>query len=121
MNGATVITSGDVAKAAGVSRATVSYVLNQRPDKKISDSTRRLVLAAANDLGYQPSPAARALANGRGDAILLLVPDWNLDGEMGLLLNEIGLLLSGMGRPCLRFEGPQWQGDLSGVLTTVSC
>ncbi|MCK9795742.1 LacI family transcriptional regulator [Isoptericola sp. 4D.3] len=49
----------DVARAAGVSIAVVSYALNGRPG--VSDRTRRHVLRTAADLGWRPSAAARSL------------------------------------------------------------
>src|SRR5262245_42278994 len=54
-------TSADVGKLAGVSRSTVSLVLNQVPDSRITNETRERVLAAANELGYIPHAAASAL------------------------------------------------------------
>jgi LacI family transcriptional regulator len=57
--------SEDVAALAGVSRTTVSFVLNDRPGAQISPATRERVLAAAASLGYQPHAAARGLAAGR--------------------------------------------------------
>lgn len=53
------ITITDVARAAGVSIAVVSYALNDRPG--VSERTRRHVLRTAADLGWQPSAAARSL------------------------------------------------------------
>jgi len=55
-------TSSDVAHAAGVSRATVSFVLNDKPGVRISDDTRRRVLEAAQRLGYTPNQTAQTLA-----------------------------------------------------------
>jgi DNA-binding LacI/PurR family transcriptional regulator len=57
-------TSSDVALAAGVSRATVSFVLNDKPNSRVSDDTRHRVLEAARLLGYSPNSAARSLASG---------------------------------------------------------
>lgn len=63
-------TSTDVARQAGVSQATVSVVLSGvRSNIRVSDATRRRVLAAAADLGYAPHPAARALRQRRSGAI----------------------------------------------------
>lgn len=56
------ITSEDVAREAGVSRTTVSFVLNNTPHTNISEETRQRVLEVARRLGYRPDAAARALA-----------------------------------------------------------
>ena len=68
------VTSTDIAERAGVSRATVSYVLNNNPKQSISDSTRDAVLRAAKDLGYRPNVAARSLRSGRGSSVLFPLP-----------------------------------------------
>jgi len=52
----------DVAKSAGVSRTTVSFVLNNSPGKMISEETGQRVLKAALELNYQPNEQARSLA-----------------------------------------------------------
>lgn len=69
------ITSADVARASGVSRATVSYVLNNTPSRRVSAATRELVLAESARLGHVPSAAARSLRLGRSDVVLALIPD----------------------------------------------
>lgn len=66
-------TSADVATLAGVSRTTVSFVLNERTDVKIPDDTRRRVLDAAEQLGYHPNAPARQLAGGRSHVIALVL------------------------------------------------
>lgn len=58
-------TSADVAAVAGVSRTTVSFVINGRAGASIPVETRRRVQAAALELGYHPHGAARQLAGGR--------------------------------------------------------
>ncbi|MCR5153744.1 MAG: LacI family transcriptional regulator [Lachnospiraceae bacterium] len=63
------VTAKDVAKQAGVSVATVSYVLNGRTDQKISAETKKKILQIANLLNYVPSHAAKSLATGRNNAI----------------------------------------------------
>ncbi|MFE5486683.1 LacI family DNA-binding transcriptional regulator [Streptomyces sp. NPDC056527] len=79
------ITSADVARLAGVSRATVSFVLNDTPGHRVSESTRARVLDAADRLGYVPHAAARSLRAGRSNLVLMpasisaigrLVSDW---------------------------------------------
>ena len=63
------VTAKDVAREAGVSVATVSYVLNDRTDQKISPETKKKVIQIANLLNYVPSYAAKSLATGRNNAI----------------------------------------------------
>jgi LacI family transcriptional regulator len=76
-NGHTVnpVRSIDVARKAGVSRTTVSYVLNGRTDVSIPEETRARVLSAAEELGYRPNMAARALVMGRTGLISLWLID----------------------------------------------
>ncbi|MET9438553.1 LacI family DNA-binding transcriptional regulator [Streptomyces sp. NPDC006551] len=66
-----VPTSADVARLAGVSRATVSYVLNNTAAVRISEPTRRRVREAAEELGYVPHAAARSLRAGHSRMVLL--------------------------------------------------
>lgn len=66
-------TSADVATEAGVSRTTVSFVLNGREDIKIPTETRQRVLAAAERLGYHPHAPARQLAGGRSHIVALVL------------------------------------------------
>jgi DNA-binding LacI/PurR family transcriptional regulator len=58
-------TSADVAARAGVSRTTVSFVLNGRTDVQIPAGTWRKVEEAARELGYHPNSPARQLAGGQ--------------------------------------------------------
>ncbi len=59
------VTSHDVARLAGVSRTTVSLVLNNAPNAHISSETRRRVLEAARQLNYYPNAVARSLVSQR--------------------------------------------------------
>ena len=70
----TRVTSADVAREAGLSRATVSYVLNDDPRQRIPEPTRKRVLEAAERLGYLPYGPARLLRGGRSKTVLLLTP-----------------------------------------------
>lgn len=63
----------DVAKLAGVSKVTVSYVLNgQGAAARISEPTERRVLAAAAELGYQKNALARMLVTRKTDTLALV-------------------------------------------------
>ncbi len=64
-------TSSDVARCAGVSRATVSYVLNNVPDCRVGQETWARVRAAADELGYTPHAVARSLRVGHSDLVLV--------------------------------------------------
>ncbi|MFD3531200.1 LacI family DNA-binding transcriptional regulator [Streptomyces sp. NPDC058664] len=67
-----MVTLAEVARHAGVSASTVSYVLSGK--RPISDPTRRRVRASIDQLGYQPHAGARALASSRSRIIALMVP-----------------------------------------------
>ncbi|MGP3925746.1 LacI family DNA-binding transcriptional regulator [Streptomyces sp. 8N616] len=67
-------TSRDVARAAGVSQATVSLVLGEKWRGRVSERTAGAVRAAADRLGYRPNLAARNLRLGRTRTALLVVP-----------------------------------------------
>jgi LacI family transcriptional regulator len=66
-------TRNDVAKLAGVSVATISYVVNNGP-RPVSEETHARVSAAIEKLGYRPHAIARSLKLGNTRTIGLLVP-----------------------------------------------
>lgn len=70
-------TQNDVARRAGVSRATVSYVLNGQTDGRvpISDETHQRVTRAIAELGYEPDARAQALRSGSTHTIGVIIPD----------------------------------------------
>lgn len=74
MESASPVTLNDVADEAGVSLATASRVLNGST-RKVADSYRERVMAAAQRLGYAPNISAQAMARGRANIIGLLVGD----------------------------------------------
>ncbi|SFS55753.1 MULTISPECIES: LacI family DNA-binding transcriptional regulator [Streptomyces] len=67
-------TSRDVAERAGVSQATVSLVLRERWQGRVSPARAETVRAAARELGYRPNLAARSLRLGRTRTALVVVP-----------------------------------------------
>ncbi|GLZ53667.1 LacI family DNA-binding transcriptional regulator [Actinomycetospora sp. NBRC 106378] len=74
MSGGSVrVTIDDVARAAGVSRQTVSRAMNDKGD--ISEATRRRVLATIEELDYRPSAFARGMRTQRAGTVALVLPD----------------------------------------------
>src|SRR4051812_39605646 len=65
------VTIRDIAERAGVSKGAVSYALNGRPG--VSDDTRDRILAIADELGWYPNRAARALSAARAGACGLVL------------------------------------------------
>lgn len=83
----------DVAAAAGVSTATVSYVLNDTPGQTITEATRLRVQRAVAELGYTPHGVARTLRSGRSRIVLLhigsLVTGNSLDSVVTGMTEEL--------------------------------
>ncbi|MBP7204427.1 MAG: LacI family DNA-binding transcriptional regulator [Propionivibrio sp.] len=68
------ITIADIAEKAGVSKATVSRVLNNRPEG-VGKETRERIQAIVRETGFQPSGVARGLATGKSRTVGLIIPD----------------------------------------------
>lgn len=66
-------TISKVAEKAGVSRTTVSHVINHA--SRVSKPLRDRVQAAIDELGYSPNPQAKSLRTGRTNLIAMLIPD----------------------------------------------
>lgn len=97
------VTIKDVAKAADVSIATVSYVLNNTQGQSISDDTRKKVLQFANLLGYECNVMAKYLATGKSNTVAAVVNNvspiaapyyMQLLTELSRLLNRQNISLS---------------------------
>ena len=65
------VTIADVARRAGVSPGAVSFALNDRPG--VAADTRRRILDAATDLGWQPSHRARSLSRAMSSTLALVI------------------------------------------------
>ncbi|GAA4475106.1 LacI family DNA-binding transcriptional regulator [Phytohabitans houttuyneae] len=63
---------GEIARRAGVSRSTVSYVLSGK--RAVSEGTRQRIQAVIDELGYRPNASARALREGRTHTLGLVIP-----------------------------------------------
>lgn len=84
------VTISDVARRSGVSKVTVSYVLNNRESRiKISDATKSQVIAAAKELGYHPNALARGLARRRTDTLTIVMQFANVFSGWSGFINEL--------------------------------
>lgn len=82
-------TINDIARLAGVSKATVSRVINQKPD--VDPATRARILRIMEEQGFTPSIAAAGLAGGRTRLIGMLIPSltWPLMPEIMRGVGEV--------------------------------
>ena len=85
-------TAREVADRAGVSRTTVSFVLNNVAGMRISDETRQAVLQAALDLDYHPDATARRMVSGRTKMLGFVL---NQDVEQALADQFLPQVLTG--------------------------
>ncbi|MFJ4713775.1 LacI family DNA-binding transcriptional regulator [Streptomyces sp. NPDC088785] len=104
-------TSADVARRAGVSRATVSYVLNNTSAVRISEPTRRRVHEAARELGYVPHAAARSLRAGHTRIVLMPTPDVPVGALYSGFLNEFQWALSRFDYTAVQYGSVGVAGD----------
>ena len=83
------VTINDIARLAGVSKTTVSRVINQKPD--VDAATRSKVLRIMDEQGFVPSLTAAGLAGGRTRLIGVLVPSltWPLMPEIMRGIGEV--------------------------------
>ena len=81
---------GEIARRAGVSRSTVSYVLSGK--RVVSAQTRRRIEAVIEELDYRPNAAARALKEGRTRTLGLVIPPASLrltDMQLGFVASVV--------------------------------
>jgi LacI family transcriptional regulator len=76
----------DVAKAAGVSQTTVSFVLNNRADANIPQETRDRIHKAVADLGYRENAMAQALRLGKSNLLGLVTDEVATTPYAGLII-----------------------------------
>ncbi|MFJ7157026.1 LacI family DNA-binding transcriptional regulator [Streptomyces sp. NPDC101118] len=106
-----VPTSADVARLAGVSRATVSYVLNNAEAVRISEPTRRKVREAAEELGYVPHAAARSLRAGHTRIVLLPTSHIPIGPLYSRFLNELQWALRRLDYTVVQYGSLGLSGD----------
>lgn len=69
----------DIARIAGVSVATVSYVLNKKEGSRISEATQKKILEVAQSINYTPNKIAKSLKMSKSKLIGLIVADISND------------------------------------------
>lgn len=112
-------TSSDVAREAGVSRATVSYVLNGSADR-ISAETRDRVRAAAARLGYSSHGAAKTLKLGYSDVVLLSLPPWPLGPPVADMISTASRAIAELGyTPLIHLEQLHSPTDLATICLAI--
>ena len=113
------VTTFDIAREAGVSRTTVSHVLNDQPGINLSAKTKAHVLATARRLGYVPNSAAQMLVTGRSRSIGLVLPRRDMLAVDGF----VPIMIYGLNEVCRETRLPpdhrsyrpeDWRGRLFG-------
>lgn len=109
-----------MARAAQVSRATVSYVLNDVDGQRISPATRERVRQIADDLGYRPNAAAYVLRYGRSEIALVELPYWPIGEVVAEHLAAVVMSLEERGYTVLlHFERTQTAERLERACTRI--
>ncbi|GHH69466.1 LacI family DNA-binding transcriptional regulator [Promicromonospora soli] len=114
------VTMRDVAKASGVSPATVSFVLNNVTEQHISPATRDRVTTAARELGYVPHAIAKALREGTSRIVLLALPAGIRGPGLDAYTRGLDDELARHGHVLLVRHGSSLHGTLASVIATVS-
>ncbi len=112
----TEATSADVARLAGVSRATVSHILNGR-GQRFTAATHEKVRRAVEELHYRPSPAGRALVRGRSDLVVALIPYTTFGTNLQDAIDRLSAEVATIGlKVVVRLAGPDLTGTVEALL-----
>ncbi|MGI3224255.1 LacI family DNA-binding transcriptional regulator [Streptomyces sp. GTA36] len=110
------MTSRDVADLAGLSRSTVSQVLNGHGDR-FNEETRNRVTAAAERLNYRPSRAGRALKTGVTDLIVVAVPNVPFGRQLQDIVEQVTSESARFGMSVfVRYAGSDPSATLAAIL-----
>ncbi len=114
------VTLAEMARETGLSKETISHVLNGRGPYKHSEKTREVVLAAAARLGYRPHSGARAIRQGRFNTIGLLFRHGEYWVDLpSPLITGIGETLSAQGLRLILMWMPDDKLSPDGALTQL--
>ncbi|NQX12568.1 LacI family DNA-binding transcriptional regulator [Microbacteriaceae bacterium VKM Ac-2855] len=109
-------TTSDIARVAGVSRSTVSHVLNNHRGK-FSEETEARVLQALETLRYRPSMGGRALVNGRSDVLVVILPSVTIGYALQYALDQIVAQAAELGvSVVMRFAGSDLRSTVDALL-----
>lgn len=115
-SGKVAATSLDVARRAGLSRSTVSQILNGN-ESQFTPATRERVIEAAAALGYRPSRAGRALVTGVSDIIVVAVPNVTFGRHLQDVVDRIARASASRGMSVVvRYTGDDSATTLATVL-----
>jgi LacI family transcriptional regulator len=107
------VTMTDVARRAGVSQPTVSFVLNDRRDVAVAEDTRRRVLEAAAELDFVPNRAAQLLRSNRSFTVGVVTSGIVSQPYAGLIVLGLQQVVQPAGYVCMVVDttGDPQQGD----------
>ncbi|WP_172829692.1 LacI family DNA-binding transcriptional regulator [Microterricola viridarii] len=109
-------TAKDVAAFAGLSRSTVSQILNGHGDRFHAETQQRVAQAAA-ELNYRPSRAGRALLTGLSEMVIVVVPNATFGRHLQDAVDRIAGVTSIHGKSVVvRYSGDDPAATLTAVL-----
>jgi LacI family transcriptional regulator len=110
----------DVARLAGVSQPTVSFVLNDRRDVSVAEGTRKRVLAAAAELNFRPNRTAQQLRSSKSFALGIVTDKIATSPYAGRTVLGIQEVVRKLGYVCMLIDtvgDPQIEEDgVSGLI-----
>lgn len=113
------VTIADVAARAGVSKAAVSLILNNRPGTRLSAEATERVRRVAEELNYRPNPAARILRSGKAPLIGFVSDDVTLTRYASAMIRGLLDVAEGRQHTVLIAETGHHPERLEGVLEAM--
>lgn len=113
-----VVTSAGVARHIGLSRTTVSQVLNGHTNQFTPETVERVRRAAA-ELGYEPSAAGRMLRSGSSDLVIALIPNTTFGSNLQDIFDTVTTLLADKGLTLVLRLSTQTPASLDRILAGI--